>query len=111
MPARAPAAVAGESAGVLAVWPSCPGRAAGQVDLVQRGLESGPAGPFGQPPWVKLTRCKKFPAVYLNFRKIAEILETCKMHRLFSVYRKNVYDLSKCSEKHALYFSVKFIHS
>jgi hypothetical protein len=45
-----------------------------------------------------------FPEIFQNNAK------TCLIHRIFYIYPKNMYDLSKCSEKHALHFSIKIMH-
>jgi hypothetical protein len=39
------------------------------------------------------------------------VFEICKMHRIFPVCQKNVYDLSKCSEKWDLHFGIKIMHA
>jgi hypothetical protein len=47
--------VAGEPAGVLAVWPMSATSSADQVDLVQRECLRGLSGPIARWPWVKQT--------------------------------------------------------
>jgi hypothetical protein len=56
-------------------------------------------GPFCEPQRVKLIPVKKSLQFVSNFRKLQKIMQTCLIHRIFSVYRKNVNYISKCSEK------------
>jgi hypothetical protein len=49
-------------------------------------------------------------ASYFISRKFQKNANTCLIHRIFPVYQKNVYYISKCSENHALLFSIKFMH-
>jgi hypothetical protein len=52
------------------IVPRRPRPAAGQVDLVQRGLAGGPVGPSGQSPWVKMTPVQKVLCNLFYFRKL-----------------------------------------
>jgi hypothetical protein len=55
------------------------------------------SGPIGQRPWVKWPRVQKVSTAISISEKLLKMFETCKNHRIFSVYRKNANDLSKCS--------------
>jgi hypothetical protein len=69
VPARAPAAIAGEPAGVLAIWPAWPGCPLTRFDLVQRGLPAWKPGPPVSLLGSNKPQCKKFPSSILNSRK------------------------------------------
>jgi hypothetical protein len=56
-------------------------------------------GPLVSGPGSKDPRYKKFLCSILIPEKLLQVFEICKMHRIFPVCQKNVYDLSKCSEK------------
>jgi hypothetical protein len=53
----------------------------------------------------------KVPTDLFYFQEIQKNTTTCKMHIYLSVGQKNVYDLSNCSEKHALHFCIKIMHA
>jgi hypothetical protein len=54
--------------------------------------------------------CEKSYLLFYFSKKLLQGVKTCKMHRKISVRRKNAYDITKCSEKHALHFSINFMH-
>jgi hypothetical protein len=68
------------------------------ADLVNLASQRG-HGPSGQQPWVKGPWVQKVLLLVFYFRKLQNLVESCKNHRIFSVYQKNENDLSKCSEK------------
>jgi hypothetical protein len=76
----------------------------------QAGLPCGPRGPavscLGSlwPEW------KKFPRPIFLVLEFQKLIKTCKRHIYVSVNQKNMYDIPKCSEKHALHVYVKFMH-
>jgi hypothetical protein len=53
----------------------------------------------------------KSSCAYGYFRKLQNLVESCKMHRIFPANQKNVHDPSKCSEKGDLHFGINIMHA
>jgi hypothetical protein len=83
---------------VPAVGKECLGQALGRFDPVSLEADVVP------PAHVSAALARSGPGVkslpgYSISRKLQKIFKPCKNHRKFSVTQKNVYNISKCSEK------------
>jgi hypothetical protein len=85
------------------------GWATTQAILARLASLCGPS-PQSASAGQKALGTKKFCTMFLIPEKFLQWFESCKNHRKLSVYQKIMYDLPKCSEKHALHFSDKSMH-
>jgi hypothetical protein len=79
------------------------------ADLARLACHRGP-GPHSSLAVGRSDPGEKSSCAVNYFQKFQTLVQTCKMHILFSVCQKNTHDISKCSEKWDLHFSIKIMH-
>jgi hypothetical protein len=80
----------------------------GQLATGQRGCHVGLGPQRSETVGHSDPMQKDSPCLFLE--KLQKSAKSCKMHILFPVYQKKVYDLSKCSEKWTLPVCVNIMH-
>jgi hypothetical protein len=81
----------------------------GQADLARLACHVG-LGPQQSAALGHFGPGEKSSCALFLFPGFQNLIKTCKKHIYLSVNQKNMYDIPKCSEKHALHFSINFMH-